>query len=555
MAKGENMKFKTLLDNSGLQKGSQEAKQALKDLSKTGQESLSSLGDIFGVNTGKVQQMTSAIAGLGVKLEQTGEGGKAAFGKILQSISGVGGAIAGLGIAGAIAGFKQLTAEAERFRQTVAGARLSVGTEAYADTYRQVIADRTGTGGWWSRVADTWKKATTQLRGIGVGQEIRDEAQYAAFRAEEYAQKIFDLQRKSSERAREWSEWEAQIAEYQRIIADRTESSAARANAAAAAEGLINRLYDERIPIEREISRLMDETNALAESTPAQLDAANQQNQKASNLERERFQQLKSLDRLQRSIGSSMAVQSDEAKKLADEAARVRKEMESAAISAGSVISGPMASMMGAASGMRGAPSMINGARQFIEQNAGIDQYSQYNALGYQLHIGFDYDKNELIDITNDIKSTVADAAMSVGTIIGDLVGDLATGGDAWGNFANSAMTAFADMAIAVGKIAISTGAARIAIDAALSSGQAYAAIAAGVALVALGTAVKSGLGNIAAGNYSASSNVASSGYSSSSAGAFERQMEVRVTGTLSANGSQLIAVLNNENNRISTTS
>lgn len=553
MAKGENMKFKTLLDNSGLQKGSQEAKQALKDLSKTGQESLSSLGDIFGVNTGKIQQMTSAIAGLGLKLEQTGEGGKAAFGKILQSISGVGGAIAGLGIAGAIAGFKQLTAEAERFRQTVAGARLSVGTEAYADTYRQVVADRTGTGGWWSRVTDTWKKATTQLRGIGVGQEIRDEAQYAAFRAEEYAQKIFDLQRKSSERAREWSEWEAQIAEYQRIIADRTESSAARANAAAAAEGLINRLYDERIPIEREISRLMDETNALAESTPAQLDAANQQNQKVSNLEGERVQQLKSLDRLQRSIGSSMAVQSDEAKKLADEAARMRKEMESAAISAGSVISGPGA-IVGAASGLQGIVERMTGAGRFFEGN-NLTSYASAEVLGVTAHIGFEYDKSQLVDISNEVSGLVQDMAAGLGESIGGLICDLATGGDAWGNFASSAVSAFGDMAVSVGKMAISTGVATLGIKAALESLNGYAAIAAGVALVALGTAVKSGLGNIAAGNYSASSNVASSGYSSSSAGAFERQMEVRVTGTLSANGSQLIAVLNNENNRISTTS
>ena len=385
--------------------------------------------------------------------------------------------------------------------------------------------------------------------------EERANAKKIAEEAEKTAQRIDDIQDGMSDRAREWADWEAQIAEYQRIVADKTGDAAERQQAAAAATELINKLYGERIAAEKEVSELMDYQNSLASSTQAEVDAANQQAIKVSNLERERTQQLRSMDKLQRTIGGSMSSQASEAKKIADEAARMRKEMESAAISAGSVISGPMASMIGAASGMRGAPAMMNGARQFIEQNAGLTSYTSADALGLTAHIGFEYDKSQLVDISNEISGLVQDMAAGLGESIGGLIGDLATGGDAWGNFASSAVSAFGDMAVSVGKMAISTGVATLGIKAALESLNGYAAIAAGVALVALGTAVKSGLGNIAAGNYSASSNVASSGYSSSSAGAFERQIELRVTGTLSANGSQLIAVLNNENNRISTTS
>ena len=105
-------------------------------------------------------------------------------------------------------------------------------------------------------------------------------------------------------------------------------------------------------------------------------------------------------------------------------------------------------------------------------------------------------------------------------------------------------------MAITVGKIAIEMGMASEGIKAALSLDNPYVAIAAGVALVALGTAVKAGLSNVANGNYSASSSVASGNYSAGPNDYATKEVSVNVTGTLVAQGSQLVAVLNNENNR-----
>ena len=150
--------------------------------------------------------------------------------------------------------------------------------------------------------------------------------------------------------------------------------------------------------------------------------------------------------------------------------------------------------------------------------------------------------------------SVLQTIAEQTSSIVGELIGDLATGGDAWGNFANSAISAFGQMAVTIGNMAISTGVATLGIKAALESLNGYAAIAAGVALVALGSAVKAGLSNVANGNYSASSNVASqASYTSaaSSSSLYEQSnIHVEVTGTLRAQGSQLVAVINNENNR-----
>ena len=173
---------------------------------------------------------------------------------------------------------------------------------------------------------------------------------------------------------------------------------------------------------------------------------------------------------------------------------------------------------------------------------------------GLAIPVTPELDMSGVVDITNELQSVMTSAFDAIGVSIGELIGDLATGGDAWGNFANTAIGAFGDMAISIGKMAISTGVATLGIKAALESLNGYVAIAAGTALVALGAAVKAGLSNIASGSYSSSANVATAGgYGSSSMlGAdFEtREMKVEVTGTIRASGNELLTVIENENTR-----
>ena len=71
-------------------------------------------------------------------------------------------------------------------------------------------------------------------------------------------------------------------------------------------------------------------------------------------------------------------------------------------------------------------------------------------------------DEQEWVDAAQMINSSITTGLESVSTAIGGLIGDLATGGDAWENFSNSAVSAFGDMAIAIGKMAISTGIALV---------------------------------------------------------------------------------------------
>lgn len=173
---------------------------------------------------------------------------------------------------------------------------------------------------------------------------------------------------------------------------------------------------------------------------------------------------------------------------------------------------------------------------------------------GIAIPITPELDMSGVVDITNELQSVMISAFDMIGVSIGELIGDLATGGDAWSNFANTAIGAFGDMAISIGKMAIQTGVATLGIKMALHDLNPYVAIAAGTALVALGAAVKAGLSNIASGSYSSSANVATAGgYGSTSmlGSDFEtREMKVEVTGTLRASGNELLTVIENENTR-----
>jgi hypothetical protein len=164
--------------------------------------------------------------------------------------------------------------------------------------------------------------------------------------------------------------------------------------------------------------------------------------------------------------------------------------------------------------------------------------------------IGFKADTEQIHDITNEVTSLMEQSIARTGELIGNLVGTLAGGGDAWGDFKSAALSAFGDMAIAVGKIAIQSGVAMLGIQAALNMDNPYVAIAAGAALVALGAAVKSSLSAVASGDYSASGGGYSERASGSSSGYEQREVKVYVTGTLEADGDKLKAVLDSTNKK-----
>ena len=553
MANSAEMKVKATMDNSDLKKKAKESKDALKDFAKVGEDAVSSLGSAFGVNTGKIEQMMSAVRGLGENLSKSGNAGTAALGNLLKGVNGLTAGIAGLGIGAAVAGFKMLKDEADNFKQTVAGANIELQTAAYIDTYKQVIHDfNSDLGESFANIESRWKKfwgtiGANMKAAVSTGaifasempteqgmQAIEDykkltlDANAKAEEASRLKGEILNLEFKLVQESAKWEKNEAKIAELKRKAADTTLSTVERQKALAEAQKLTVERYDEEYKIKNDIATKTVQLNSLAKSS-------REAEAQAINLGRQAYRVLKEKeDKVREMLGTQSALtkQAEKEAQALEAAAKATEEMAKARAS------------------LQAWDGTISNPITLPTQAVALE------VPGIAVPVTPELDTSGVIDITNELQSILTSTFQDIGSSLGGLIGDLATGGDAWSNFSNTAISAFGDMAISVGNMAIATGTATLGIKAALASLNGFVAIAAGVALVALGTAIKTGLSNVAAGNYSAAGSVATStgsyGGSSSSIGtSFDtRDITVNVKGSLRADGNQLLAVIENENTR-----
>ena len=562
-----NLKVVVGADTSQFERGIKQAKGDITAFGSVSDNVLGKLGQVLGVDTKQVEQMAAAIRGMGQKLGEAGTEGESAFGKIAQAATAAGASIAAIGIAGAIAAFKALTAEAENFKNTVAGANIELQTQAYVQTYTQVMHDYVSeTGKSVAEVESQWKKfwgtlgsnvrsyiASGALKddlspwskgtsGREEYQALQQQAEEAGNAAAEYSRQIFEIDRQRSDNLPKIAELERTISENRRIMVSDTATLAEKEAARAAAEQAINDKYALQLPLLQERARLLKEMDDLAGSSVADVDATNQAQAEAIKLEGQQQDELRSLESKAKGITAANKANNKELEK---HLAILKQIEDIRGFDLG--VSGSLAA---------GATTGLGGGLILPEIDTTALQAQLNAALGGRLfmEVGVQIEKGSFFDLSQQVTSILTGLTESMSAAIGGLVGDLLTGGDAWGNFANAALSAFGDMATAVGKIAIECGVASLGIKAALSSlGPAGAAIAiaAGTALVALGAAVKSGLSNVAAGNYSSSAGVASGSYGSSVSNDYvTRDVQVNVTGTLQADGDKLVAVLNNTANK-----
>ena len=558
-------------DTAEFNKGIKSARADMKTFGDVSENILGKLGQAFGVDTKQIDQMSSAIRGMGLKLGQAGGDGATAFKKIASGAATAAGAIAGLGLAGALVAFKALTSEAENFKQTIAGANIEMQTAAYVQTYQQVMHDfSAATGETVAEVESKWKKFWGTL-GSNIkayfasgafaddmnpwgnstdGREryaaLQNAANQAGQEAERISAEIFKIDRQRSDNLVKIAELERTIAENQRIMKDDSSTLAEKNDAYAKATQAINDKYALQLPLMKQRAALLQEMVGLAGSTVEQVDAANQASADAINLEARQADELRSLERLAKGITTANRQTTEELNKQRELLEQIKKSRAETA----AWIAQSGAPSMNAP--QRATPSAPGDGIILPEINpiALQEQINSWVGDSLYLEVGININKASMLDMTRQVESILGGLAESMSSTIGGLVGDLMTGGDAWGNFANAALSAFGDMAISVGKIAIEAGIASLGIKAALATlGPAGAAMAigAGSALVLLGSAVKAGLSNVANGNYSASTGVATSGYGTAYGDGFEtREVEIKVTGNLVADGNQLKAVINN---------
>ena len=549
-----NLKVNIGADTSQFTKGVKEARRELKDFEKVGSDALSSVGDALGVNTGKLEQLASAARGMGNRMKESSSESVQALGSILTKINGVTTAVAGIGIAAAVASFKLLNEEATWFKNTIEGANIEMATAAYVKAYSDTLHGfNTATGKSVAEIGSELKKglstawstiksaAMSTMTGgspafgtalAGMVPQIMA-AVANAEEAERISNQIFEINKKILEQSVQTAKVDAQIAELRRTATDPLESAATRLAAINQATALIKSKYegpDGLISLNEQLSSLQKAMYDLPGSGMKDLEALTNQQKAVLALSEQESNELRTLQKTQKTLNAEVA----------KEAAERTKAMEAAAAAAKAI-----------------ADSRDALAALDLSTSGSLAGFLPEGITGADGGLTIPVKLVAEEESWKEMESLVAGFVESTAASIGQLVGDLATGGNAWGNFKNAALSAFADMAIAVGKLAISTGVATIGIKKALESLNGYVAIAAGVALVALGSAVKAGLANISSGDYSASASVASASYGSgrSSADAWTaRALTVQVEGKLTADGDQLTAVINNTNKRNSHT-
>lgn len=541
MAAEQNLKYVFGAETGELEKGVSKVKRNMKDLDKVSTDLFSSLGAAIGVDTSKLQQFSSAIQGLGNKFKQTGAEGASAFGKVSSAIASVGAGIAALGIAAAVAAFKELNAEADAFEQTIQGGAVKLQGEAFRNTAMQYLRDQNESAAkGMSNFRQTIKNvgATLKMAFVsGFDMDKMTEAAKRGDRAAQIAKRLYEIELQRKENSVEVSRLDAEIAKRREIISDTTKTSAERAQALAEAQELIRKKAALQLPLARERRDLIVEMNGLASTTLKDYDSEIAAKIEVNNLLEEQANGLRAIERQQGQINTQVEKEKKERAEIAD----LMRRWNDFRLDKLERVGG----------GGYAAFSNID----LLNQNSNFSVMADAVVttpikLAPPSRQNVEEVKRHIIDISEEIEGIINNLTVSIGESLGTLIGDLINGEDPWGNFANNALSAFADMAIAIGKIAIAAGLATEEIKKALLLDGGWGAVAAGVALVALGSAVKAGLSNVANGNYSASSGVATSTSSNYASGYEQRDVYVNVQGVLRADGDQLIAVINNTNKK-----
>lgn len=468
-----------------------------------------------------------------------------------SSIAAVGGALAGLGITAVITAFQELNREAQSFETRLQGVNLAASAKAYRETYRQALDDITGSGErtatWWEGFKDNWSRDWANITHPFASRDERNWANATAQQAADLASERVDLNRELDASLVTQAQYQKEINEQLLIARDRSASKSERDAAQAKAVELINQKYDQQLDIASRILANQEAMASLTKNTDAETRETYQAQANVLNIEAQRQQELTSMVRLENQITGTKTSQAKAAKEtqeataltLAAATELVTKERELAELTKQNDLAKAAARfrMDGALPSMT-TPGSLQGSAQALTIPALIKPVVDTGAA-----------QAAIVELSGVIESGVAGMSEAIGTLIGDLI----NGENAWGNFAQAGISVVADMLSTVGKAFITEGVGVIAAKAALTSGNGVAAIAAGSAMVALAATMKTAMSNAAANWGGSSGSVATSSYSSGTSSgvtAFGREINIKVSGTLTANGSKLVAVLNNENDR-----
>lgn len=596
----KKLKVSVDADASGFKKEMAAAKKSTEEFSKAADEMSDSLEDALGVPISSVTKIGDKLKAAGVLMKSFATDGEKSFQTVALGAKMVSTAVAGIGLAGLLAAFKSINAEAERFRGTMQGAAVAAQDEAWKNTYKQYISDQVGIGekavdsinGWskfWTKLGAAW---TLALKNGFAGEQyygemaeeasrIGEGADDAAKKAAAYAKVIFDTTEGIKDKQIEWKKSLSEVAALMLTASDKSKTVQERQEAIANAIALQNQVSGDQIAMQKTLADNIKAQNDLASSSVEDMDRQRSAYAAVEDLSRDLNQRLREMTSLQNEIANSAAATEqkwrDGVNKAIDigmtELTKFNAEMDKALEMRDKMamdnIAAPLKSMSASLTGRAdNGKGLMGGINLDEEALKGLKQLTQFDTSAVdgllskidpsKLSESFEGYYNfldEMIKATDDANKALNDAIVGGISDSFQYLANCVAGLDeiSGAGMMNALLSPLAEAAIKMGEIMVSAGLASEAFKSMLTNP--YTAIAAGAALIAVGAAAKAGLQaavNSATGTSYVASTVASSGYSNNSSNdrSWEREMTLHVTGTLQADGSKLVAVLNNEANR-----
>lgn len=596
----KKLKVSVDADASGFKKEMAAAKKSTEEFSKAADEMSDSLEDALGLPISSVTKIGDKLKAAGVLMKSFATDGEKSFQTVALGAKMVSTAVAGIGLAGLLAAFKSINAEAERFRGTMQGAAVAAQDEAWKNTYKQYVSDQVGIGekavdsinGWskfWTKLGAAW---TLALKNGFAGEQyygemaeeassIAEGADDAAKKAAAYAKVIFDTIEGIKDKQIEWKNSLSEVAALMLTASDKSKTVQERQEAVAKAIALQKQVSGDQIAMQKTLADNIKAQNDLASSSVEDMDRQRSAYAAVEDLSRDLNQRLREMTSLQNEIANSAAVTEqkwrDGVNKAIDigmtELAKFNAEMEKAMEMRDKMtmdnIAAPLKSMSASLTGRAdNGKGLMGGINLDDSALKGLRQLTQFDTSAVdgllskidpsklsESFKGYYNFLDEMIKATDDANKALNDAIVGGISDSFQYLANCVAGLDeiSGAGMMSALLSPLAEAAIKMGEIMVSAGLASEAFKSMLTNP--YTAIAAGAALIAVGAAAKAGLQaaiNSATGTSYVASSVASSGYSNNSSNdrSWEREMTLHVTGTLQADGSKLVAVLNNEANR-----
>lgn len=596
----KKLKVSVDADASGFKKEMAAAKKSTQEFSKAADEMSDSLEDALGVPISSVTKIGDKLKAAGVLMKSFATDGEKSFQTVALGAKMVSTAVAGIGLAGLLAAFKSINAEAERFRGTMQGALVVTQDEAWKNTYKQYVSDQVGIGekavdsinGWtkfWTKIGAAW---TLALKNGFAGEQYYGEmaedasrigkgADDAAKKAAAYAKVIFDTIEGIKDKQIEWKKSLSEVAALMLTASDKSKTVQERQEAVAKAISLQKQVSGEQIDMQKKLADNIKAQNDLASSSVEDMDRQRSAYAAVEDLSRDLNQRLREMTSLQNEIANGAAATAkawaDNVNKAIEagmtEIAKFNAEMEKAMDMRDKMASdnrfAPLKALPGSLTGKAdNGKGLMGGINMDESALKGLKQFTQFDTSAVDgLLSKIDPSKlseslkgyynflDEMVKATDDANKALNEAIVGGISDSFQYLANCVAGLDemSGAGMMNALLSPLAEAAIKMGEIMVSAGLASEAFKSMLTNP--YTAIAAGAALIAVGAAAKAGLQaavNSATGTSYVASSVASSGYSNNNSGdrSWEREMTLHVTGTLQADGSKLVAVLNNEANR-----